>query len=40
MRAATKAGGAASAKNVYYEGGISTADKHVEHIFAHLSGFD
>ena len=40
MRAATEEGGAASAKNVYYEGGTNTADKHVEQIFAHLSIFD
>ena len=33
MRAATEAGGAASAKNVYYEGGTNTADKHMEQIF-------
>ena len=33
MHAATEAGGAASAKNVYYEGGANTAVKHVEQIF-------
>ena len=37
MRAATEAGGAASAKNVYYEGGTNTADKHEEQILAHLT---
>ena len=40
MRAATEAGGAASAKNVFYEGGTNSADTQVEQIFARLSGFD